>query len=205
MEKVGTIIMNDQKKKKKSEITKEKLFHASVNMFKKKGYTATRTIDITNEIGVSHATFFVYFKTKEMVLIELFNRSDAKYMSFLNPKLTDDPVAQLKEFVSLMFQFITDNFDYEIASVMYSSQTALNNKTDFLISTERATYKIINQIVNHGLSTSVFKNYELKSLTNIIHRSIRGIVFDWILHKGDYNLVAIGNESINILLNGIVK
>ncbi|WP_240839664.1 TetR/AcrR family transcriptional regulator [Acidaminobacter sp. JC074] len=192
-------------KQKKSEITREKIFQASIKMFREKGYLATRTIDITNEIGISHASFFTYFKTKENIIIELFYRSDLMYKDFFEKSQSPDAITHLLNFIKMQFEFFEDNFNYEIASIMYSTETSLNNKTDYLISKERNTYKFLKEIVNEGIKNEQFIEMDLDKLTDIIHRTQRGIVFDWILHKGDYSLVDVGEDTFKNLLDGIKR
>lgn len=50
---------------------KHKLILASLDLFSRQGYHGTSTAQIANQAGVSQATLFKYFKTKEKLLLEM--------------------------------------------------------------------------------------------------------------------------------------
>lgn len=50
---------------------KRKLILASLDLFSRQGYHGTSTAQIANQAGVSQATLFKYFKTKEKLLLEM--------------------------------------------------------------------------------------------------------------------------------------
>lgn len=53
--------------------TRLRIINMSIKLISKKGYDATRTKDIANLSGVSEATLFKYFKSKESLLIDIMN------------------------------------------------------------------------------------------------------------------------------------
>ena len=50
---------------------KKKTIEAAINLFSKQGYHGTSTLQIAKEAGVSQATVFKYFKTKEDLLYSI--------------------------------------------------------------------------------------------------------------------------------------
>jgi len=55
----------------KSEETRNTLLRAARRVFAEKGMSGTRVSDIAKEAGVSHGTFYVYFKNKEDILYDV--------------------------------------------------------------------------------------------------------------------------------------
>jgi AcrR family transcriptional regulator len=51
--------------------TREKLLEAGKRVIYRKGFHSARVSDITEEAGVAHGTFYLYFKAKEDFLLEL--------------------------------------------------------------------------------------------------------------------------------------
>ena len=49
-------------------IAKEKITNAAYNVFTNKGYHKTTMDDVANEVGVSKASLYSYFKSKEEIL-----------------------------------------------------------------------------------------------------------------------------------------
>lgn len=191
-------------KTKKSEETKRKLLKTAVEMFNGKGYYSTKTKEITDTVGVSHATFFVYFKTKESVLIEAFKISD-EYVSEIYGSVAgiEDCRYKLKKYIYNLFSYYTDNMSIELTSVVYSTQIQFNNENPFLISKDRASYKCIRKIVADGIEKGLFVIKDTEELTNIIICCVRGVIFDWLLNKGSYDLAEKSEEIISALLDGI--
>ena len=62
---------NNKKTTTKSEETRSALLRAARRIFAEKGVPGTRVSDIVGEAGVSHGTFYVYFKNKEDILYEV--------------------------------------------------------------------------------------------------------------------------------------
>ncbi len=50
------------------ELVKSKIIQAAIKIFSMKGYYASRMIDIAKKIGISKATLYLYFKSKEDLL-----------------------------------------------------------------------------------------------------------------------------------------
>ncbi|BBE29866.1 AcrR family transcriptional regulator [Tepiditoga spiralis] len=53
---------------KKSELTKQKILKASIELFSEKGFASTRTLEIAKKAGVSEGTIFKYFEKKKDIL-----------------------------------------------------------------------------------------------------------------------------------------
>lgn len=191
-------------KTKKSEETKRKLLKTAVDMFNEKGYYNTKTKEITDTVGVSHATFFVYFKTKESVLIEAFKISD-EYVSeiFESVEGIDDYKDKLIKYIYNLFSYYAENMSIELTSVVYGAQIQFNNAKPFLINKDRASYKCIRKIVADGIEKGFFVINDIEKLTDIIVCCVRGVIFDWLLNKGNYDLSEKSEEILSALLDGI--
>jgi AcrR family transcriptional regulator len=64
-------VNSNKKSTTKSEETRSALLRAARRIFAEKGVAGSRVTDIAREAGVSHGTFYVYFKNKEDVLYEV--------------------------------------------------------------------------------------------------------------------------------------
>jgi len=59
------------RKRKPYQERRQELMAAAAKLFAERGYDATRVSDIVAAVGVSQATFFWYFPTKEHVLVAM--------------------------------------------------------------------------------------------------------------------------------------
>ena len=82
--------------------TKEKLQHAALDLFAKKGYAATSVDEIAESVGMKGPIIYKYFKGKEDLLYSLVNITDSNYRQEMMME-TAVPIwihngAELKEF-----------------------------------------------------------------------------------------------------------
>jgi AcrR family transcriptional regulator len=62
------------KRKEQGEKRREEILFAALDLFIRKGYAATRTLDISKAVGVSEGLLFHHFETKEKLYEELIRR-----------------------------------------------------------------------------------------------------------------------------------
>ena len=62
------------KRKEQGEKRREEIIFAALDLFIRKGYAATRTLDISQAVGVSEGLLFHHFETKEKLYEELIRR-----------------------------------------------------------------------------------------------------------------------------------
>jgi AcrR family transcriptional regulator len=62
------------KRKEQGEKRREEILAAALDLFIRKGYAATRTLDISRAVGVSEGLLFHHFETKEKLYEELIRR-----------------------------------------------------------------------------------------------------------------------------------
>ena len=89
---------------KKDEL-RRRLYETTVDSFRVRGFAATRVKDVIDRVGVSEATFFNYFPTKEAVLQQSAAETKQWYGVFLQhlAARSDEPLAErLRELTRVM-------------------------------------------------------------------------------------------------------
>ena len=92
-------------REQKKEQTRQGLLDTAVTMFRSMGYDETRVLDIASEVGVSEATFFNYFPSKDALLEEYVLQLKVLYTGLLEYEVQDATrpvVDRLRELVSLV-------------------------------------------------------------------------------------------------------
>lgn len=77
-------VREEKKRRQRSDILR-----AGVDLFRERGYDATRVQDIVERVGVSEATFFNYFPSKDALLEEYATGSVKLYAQFLQQEMAD--------------------------------------------------------------------------------------------------------------------
>jgi AcrR family transcriptional regulator len=85
----------------RADATLEHLFEAASRTISRRGFAATRVVDIAREAGVSRATVHYYFKTKEDILVGTLLWANERLVARLAEATadSDDPVARLAKFI----------------------------------------------------------------------------------------------------------
>ena len=114
---------------------KKKTIEAAIKLFSKQGYHGTSTLQIAKEAGVSQATVFKYFKTKENLIQETFfyyldqlkvesEHILAEKHGFIKTftaltQLKVDTIAQMhQQFYLDLMQYYTQTSDFQLAQKM---------------------------------------------------------------------------------------
>ncbi len=85
---------------------REIILNAAIKVFAEKGYYSCRTLDISGEAGVAYGSLYQYFKSKEDILLSIFNENwDALLtrMEKINRTVTD-PTEKLLAVFGFIFR-----------------------------------------------------------------------------------------------------
>src|SRR5580692_2635315 len=66
---------------------RERILNAAVRVFAKKGFHATRVSEVAKAAGVADGTIYLYFKSKEQLLVSLFEDRIERLLTFLRTAL----------------------------------------------------------------------------------------------------------------------
>ena len=123
---------------------KKKTIEAAIKLFAKQGYHGTSTLQIAKEAGVSQATVFKYFKTKEDLLYSIIVPVIPKL--FLNFLKRTQNTNSLEELISYVVEdrmvFLKENKD--TIKIVYSEILTNENFKTQLIDSIKITFKKIN-------------------------------------------------------------
>src|SRR5688500_19682632 len=87
------------------------IIDAAVRIFARKGYYHSRVSDIAREAGMAAGTIYLYFKTKDDILVTLFRDKMGQFVSSARKAVADEPdaVAKLRRRVRLHFGMLAGN------------------------------------------------------------------------------------------------
>src|SRR3954451_7430041 len=81
-------------KKRRGGDKRERILRAAVKVFARNGFHATRVSEVAKAAGVADGTIYLYFKSKEELLVSLFDDRVSKLLAFMQeelPKLASAP------------------------------------------------------------------------------------------------------------------
>ncbi len=80
--------------------TEEKILHAAMKVFSRKGFAGARMQEIADEAGINKAALHYYFRSKQLLFEKIFGKVLSQFISKITEQLiTDDPIAdRIKNF-----------------------------------------------------------------------------------------------------------
>lgn len=175
----------------KARTTKERVFKAAIHLFRQYGYDSVTIDDIAKEAKVSKGTFYLYFDTKEAVLVKQFGLMDAFYRRSAREIPTDQPVdRQLLSFLMGMCEYCARTCGVNIIKILYSHQISIGTHPELLNNKKRSIYKILHYYVREGRARGAFKtSLSDEQITEVISRAIHGFFYDWCLYDGSFDII----------------
>lgn len=179
--------------------TKSKLYDVAIEMITRKGYDNVTIQDICGKAEVSVGTFYHYFGAKEGIIIEIYKQVDQYFDEvFANYPKDANAIDQIIDFIGCqMSQAKTRGID--LVTQVYRSQIQAGNA--FFISPDRSIPRILRQIVEDGQAKNQIRtDISAGEISSFILRFSRGIIYDWCLHHGDYDIQKTGRSAVAFMV-----
>jgi len=108
-----------------------RILEAALNLFITKGFDGTPTAKIAQEAAVSNGTLFHYFKTKEVLISELYMSIKEEYKHYLleNIPKSETLKGRLKQLWICCARWHAENKDKVTFFMMFTSSPHINNLT----------------------------------------------------------------------------
>ena len=89
----------------------QQIIEAAVRVFARTGYYNSRVSDIAKEAGIASGTIYLYFKTKDEILVTLFREKMAYFVADVRKAIAAEPdaVAKLRRLIALHFQILEEH------------------------------------------------------------------------------------------------
>lgn len=183
----------------------QQIIEAAVRVFARKGYYNSRVSDIAREAGIAAGTIYLYFRTKDDILVTLFREKMAQFVGSLRKAIADEPdaVAKLSRLIRLHFEMLEE--DPQLAEVV---QVELRQGQKFFrgASThEIASYfALITSVLEEGVAEGRFRaGLPVKVATKALFGAMDQMATSWVLGKRGYRLADTADAVADIFLRGL--
>jgi TetR/AcrR family fatty acid metabolism transcriptional regulator len=187
---------------------KELIINAAIRIFAQKGFYTANVADVAKEAGVADGTIYLYFKSKDDLLISLFETKMEEILQRFSSLLKSEQRAddKLRQFIQLYFKMIQE--DRNLAEVF---QVELRQSSKFLKDYHNQKFidflNLIGDIIHLGQKEGIFKtDISIHSMKLIIFGALDELARQWILADDHYeNLIKTADETSVVLLRSIKK
>lgn len=177
------------------------ILEAGIKVFIAKGVAEATVRDIIRSTGLASGTFYNYFKSKEDVLVAIFD-DFAKEIG-KNIRIDDTQPNNFEDFlrikVTRFFKFVSSK--PEIYMIMSNNHNLVNN---FSINTPQIILEIdyLKEEIKDGIKKGIFPNFDV-DLFALVIRPITDAVAQEMIAQKKININKYTEKCINFLIRGI--
>ena len=185
---------------------RERILDAAVKVFAKKGFHATRVSEVAKAAGVADGTIYLYFKSKDEILVSLFEDRVAKLLAYMKAELPKAPTAagKMRRVIELQLGLLDGERDLaEVITVIIRQSSKLMK--EYAAPKFNAYLDSIAKVVESGQAAGEFRKDLSPSLVaRATFGALDGIALTWALGKAEQGgLVRAAGQLAELVLRGL--
>ena len=182
-------------RKERAEETKSRIYTSAIELMEQRGFGNFTIEDISKKAGVSVGAFYHYFDSKNDILAEIFYRADDYFLTQVVNSFSKSSIPEQ------IVEYFDHYAKFNVASGVETTQQLFNPKIKFFIEAGRPMLAILEDLIRKGQENSEIRgDIEAKELVSYLLVMARGIVFEWSLYDGDYDLEAKMHKYMEMLV-----
>jgi TetR/AcrR family fatty acid metabolism transcriptional regulator len=185
----------------------QQIIDAAIRVFARNGYYNSRVSDIAREAGIASGTIYLYFKTKDHILVTLFREKMAEWVAQVRRRIADEPdaVAKIRRLVALHFTVLEG--DPHLAEVV---QVELRQGHKFFRGASAhevsAYFDLIGDVLHQGIAAGQFRpDLPVKMATKMLFGAMDQVATSWVLGKRAYRLSDAAEPVAALFLRGVCR
>lgn len=189
-----------------SDERKTQIINAAEGVFTQKGFDEARMDDIAEETGLSKGTLYLYFKSKDDLIIAILDRMfQREFKQFENLNSTE--ASAMDTIWKLMDLFIKDILGFQRLIPIVYQFLALAFRNKYV---QQALKRYINlyidmlmPIIQHGIDTGEFRKVDAREVALAMGAMIEGTLLLWVYDKSLVNPEYHIHSGMKLLLEGV--
>lgn len=185
---------------------RERIIAAAAKLFGDRDYHDTTTAKIAESAGVAAGTIYIYFSSKEELLVAVFEEFLGRHMDRLREGVEREktPREKLTRLLALGLQLMQDNPD---SARIFLSQLRQSTKmiTTVAKRSSRAYKDIIEDVLTEGARSGLCRDVNVPAAASMLFGAFQSTVLDWVADECSYTLTDMTGELTEFILHGICK
>jgi len=181
-----------------------RILDAAVRVFAKNGFHATRVSDVAKAAGVADGTIYLYFASKEQVLVSLFEDRVERLLAFMRDELPKRASAKerLRGVLEMQLGLLEGERDLaEVLTVILRQSTTLLK--EYAAPRFSAYLDAIAKIVEAGQASGEFrKDVSPHLVARAVFGALDGIALTWALGRAEPGALARASTQLGAILLG---
>jgi len=185
---------------------KSQIINAAEGVFTKKGFDEARMDDIAEETGLSKGTLYLYFKSKDDLIIAILDRifqrefrafDEMDFSKMSSTEIVNRFVDTVAKDIKLMLRLMP--IAYEFLALAFRNKTVqkalkvyVNRYMDILV-----------PIIQRGIDSGEFKQVDAKEVAIAMGAVLEGTILIWVYDKSLVDPEVHIRSGMKILLEGV--
>ncbi len=174
---------NLTKRQIQAQNTHRKIYNIAIELIEKKGFHNITIAEICKEANVSVGSFYNYFESKYEILNEIFKLADEYFsttvLSNLQEGTTYDKIIKFFEYYG----------NYNVDRGVDFIKQLYVGKNNLFTTKGRPMQTVLKSIIEEGQeSKEISTDMTSDEIVRLLFITVRGIIYDWCLHDGKYDL-----------------
>jgi TetR/AcrR family transcriptional regulator, fatty acid metabolism regulator protein len=171
------------KRQAQAQKTKSKIYKVATQLMDKKGFNNTTIEEISKKAKVSVGTFYLYYRSKDEIFQELFYKADTYFKNQVSLHL------KAKNALDRIATFFQHYARYNQARGLDAIRQLYNTKNKLFIAKNRYMHLLLMQLIETGQQQrEIISDDTPQNIADYLFIMARGVVYDWCLHDGGYDL-----------------
>ncbi|MBL4969661.1 fatty acid metabolism transcriptional regulator FadR [Bacillus halotolerans] len=181
------------------------IIDAAVEVIAENGYHQSQVSKIAKQAGVADGTIYLYFKNKEDILISLFKEKMGQFIERMEEDIKEKATAKEKLALVISKHFSLLAGDHNLAIVtqleLRQSNLELRQKINEIL---KGYLNILDGILTEGIQSGELKEgLDVRLARQMIFGTIDETVTTWVMNDQKYNLAALSDSVLELLVSGI--
>jgi AcrR family transcriptional regulator len=189
-----------------SDERKDQILNGAEQVFSKKGFDQTRMDDIAEEIGLSKGTLYLYFKSKDDLIIAILDRIFQGVFKQLDARknvqmsateaisqFTEEAIRDYKTMLRIL------PIAYEFLALTFRNKTVQKALKEYF----RVYMDVLVPIIQRGIDSGEFRQVDAQEVAIAAGAIYEGTILLWVYDNSLVDIERHIRSSIKLLLEGI--
>lgn len=184
--------------------TKEKIIQVAIEMIDQASFDTVTINQICKKADVTKGAFYHHFDSKSDIVAEYYKARVLDVFS-LDPKDYDsDTYFDFVEEASTKFVFLVQSHGLEFSRQIYKHQ--IDNPLKYCVVEGDRIDSYLSNLVKKGQEKDEFiTTYDYRVITRMITKFLRGMLYDWCIHDGEYDFEEVAKRDFHIFIQAFKK
>ncbi len=185
---------------------RERILNAAVRVFAHSGFHATRVSEVAKAAGVADGTIYLYFRSKEELLVSLFEDRVERLLTFMREELPrrKDGRERLRAIIEMQLGLLENERDLaEVMTVILRQSTRLMK--EYAAPHFLAYLDAIAKVVSEGQAAGLFRaDVSPHLVARSVFGALDGIALTWALGRAEQGALGrAARQLADIVLRGL--